>query len=276
MADLSPFSLEGRISVLIGGGGVIGSSLANGMADAGAGVIVCDLDEARAQQTADAIGRRAAAADARQIDALDRTSIQQVCDSIHAAYGQVDILVNLAGGNLPEASTSPEQTFFDIPLEAFERTVALNLFAGAILPAQVFGQSMVRNPNGGSIINIASMNALRPLTKIPAYSAAKSAVANFTQWLAVHFAQEYTPKLRVNAIAPGFLLTPQNHYLLVDPKSGDLTERARTIIGHTPMGRMGHANDLVGTVIWLASQASAFVTGIVVPVDGGFSAFGGV
>jgi NAD(P)-dependent dehydrogenase (short-subunit alcohol dehydrogenase family) len=154
--------------------------------------------------------------------------------------------------------------------------VDLNLFAGAILPAQVFAREMAAKPEGASIINITSMNAFRPLTRIVGYSAAKAAVSNFTQWLAVYLAQNFNPKLRVNAIAPGFYLTEQNRYLLTDPVSNELTERGKSIIAHTPMGRFGNPEDLAGTAVWLASDASAFVTGIVVPVDGGFSAFSGV
>ncbi|HPP67449.1 MAG TPA: SDR family oxidoreductase, partial [bacterium] len=166
-------------------------------------------------------------------------------------------------------------SFFDLPLEALEKVVVLNLFGGAILPAQVFGKEMVKNPEGGSIINISSMNAFRPLTRIPGYSAAKAAVSNFTQWLATHFAMEYNKLLRVNAIAPGFFLTQQNRYLLTD-ENNNLTLRGQTIIKHTPMGRFGNPEDLIGTCIWLASKASVFITGIVIPIDGGFNAYSGV
>ena len=184
--------------------------------------------------------------------------------------------MNLVGGNLPEASTTDGRTFFDLPLDAFEKAVAINLFGGAILPTQVFLERMVDNPDGGTVVNTASMNAIRPLTRIPGYSSAKAAVANFTQWLAVHVAQEYTPKVRVNAVAPGFFVTDQNRYLLYDRETGGLTDRGQTVVDHTPMRRMGNPEDVAGAVCWLASSASGFVTGIVVPVDGGFSAFSGV
>ncbi|MDA0748008.1 MAG: SDR family oxidoreductase [bacterium] len=272
----SPFSLQNLTAVLIGGGGAIGSALALGMAAAGANTVICDLSLEKAKDTASLVRKKGVQAEALEVNALDRASIESAAESVLRTYGQIDILVNLAGGNLAEASTSPDRSFFDLPLSALERTIALNLFAGAILPAQIFGKHMVKNSEGGSIINTASMNAIRPLTRIPAYSAAKAAVANFTQWLAVHLAQEYSPTLRVNAIAPGFFLTDQNRYLLLERDSGELTERGKTIIAHTPMGRIGEPEDLAGAAVWLASPASKFVTGIVLPIDGGFSAFSGV
>ncbi|HEC92772.1 MAG TPA: SDR family oxidoreductase, partial [Candidatus Atribacteria bacterium] len=186
-----------------------------------------------------------------------------------------DILLNAAGGNMKEATTSEELKFFDLPLSALEKVVGLNFFGGALLPSQVFGKIMVQNEEGCSIINISSMAAFRPLTKIVGYSAAKAAVSNFTQWLAVHFAQEYNKNVRVNAIAPGFFLTTQNRFLLTN-KDGSLTPRGKSIITHTPMGKFGDPKDLIGACIWLASDASKFVTGTIVPIDGGFSAFSGV
>ena len=189
-------------------------------------------------------------------------------------FEEIDILVNCAGGNREDATTSEKLSFFDLPLSALEKVINLNLFGGAILPSQVFGKNMIKNKSA-SIINISSMNALRPLTRIPGYSAAKAAVSNFTQWLAVHFAQEYNKNLRVNAIAPGFFLTAQNRFLLLD-KDENLTPRGKTIIAHTPMGEFGRPEDLIGVCIWLAADASRFVTGTVIPIDGGFSAFSGV
>ena len=177
---------------------------------------------------------------------------------------------------MKDATTSDTATFFDLSKDAIEKVVSLNLMGGAILPSQVFGREMVNNPEGGVIINISSMSAFSPLTRIPGYSAAKAAVSNFTQWLATDLAKAYGEKIRVNAIAPGFFLTDQNRFLLTNPESGELTARGNTIITHTPMGRFGQPEDLVGTLLWLASDASKFVTGIVVPVDGGFSAFSGV
>ena len=274
--DRHPFSLEGKHAVLIGGGGAIGSAVAIGMSEAGAVVAVCDLSLEKARSTHEHIRSDGGEGTTHEVDALSKTSLLAARNAILENHARVDILVNLAGGNLSEASTSQDQSFFDIPLAAMEKTVAINLFAGAFLPTQVFAEEMVQNESGGSIINTASMNALRPLTRIPAYSAAKAAVSNFTQWLAVHIAQEYTPKLRVNAIAPGFFLTDQNRYLLLDPSTNALTGRGETIVSHTPMGRLGDPKDLSGAAVWLASPASEFVTGVVLPIDGGFSAFSGV
>jgi NAD(P)-dependent dehydrogenase (short-subunit alcohol dehydrogenase family) len=189
-------------------------------------------------------------------------------------FGKVDILINGAGGNRPEATTSPENPFFDIPIRAINQVFDIN-FTGTILSCQVFGKYF-SDKKRGNIINIASMNAIRPLTRIPAYSAAKAAVGNFTQWLAVHMAQEYSPEIRVNAIAPGFFLTNQNQYLLKDKATDEWSPRALQILAHTPLGRFGKPEDLIGVLLWLASPTSGFVTGILVPIDGGFSAYSGV
>jgi NAD(P)-dependent dehydrogenase (short-subunit alcohol dehydrogenase family) len=205
---------------------------------------------------------------------LDKAHIEAVAGEVIAEFGQVDILINGAGGNKPQATTNQDLKFFDLPADAFRWVFDLNML-GTILPTQVFAKMMAEQ-GSGIILNISSMNAFRPLTRIPAYSAAKAGVSNFTQWLAVHMAQEYSPAIRVNAIAPGFFLTEQNRFLLTDKETGELTARGQTIIQHTPMGRFGTPDDLVGTVLWLVSPASAFVTGIVVPIDGGFSAFSGV
>jgi NAD(P)-dependent dehydrogenase (short-subunit alcohol dehydrogenase family) len=205
---------------------------------------------------------------------LDKGSLEAARDRIIAEFGGIDALINGAGGNKKQATTSPEMSFFDLPGEAVRFVFDLN-FLGTLLPSQVFGRLMAES-GGGVILNVSSMNAFRPLTKIAAYSAAKAAVSNFTQWLAVHLCQNYSAELRVNAIAPGFFLTEQNRFLLTDEKTGELTDRGKTIIDHTPMGRFGEPGDLTGTVIWLLSDAAKFVTGVVVPVDGGFSAFSGV
>jgi NAD(P)-dependent dehydrogenase (short-subunit alcohol dehydrogenase family) len=188
--------------------------------------------------------------------------------------GKLDCLINAAGGNKPAATTSAELKFFDLPADALRWVFELNVM-GTILPSQAFGKVMAEQ-GYGTILNISSMNAFRPLTRIPAYSAAKAAVSNFTQWLAVHMAQEYSPKIRVNAIAPGFFLTDQNRFLLTDKETGEWTARGKTILAHTPMARMGESRDLFGGVLWLLSPASEFVTGVVIPIDGGFSAFSGV
>ncbi len=276
MADFSQFSLERKTAVLIGGGGAIGIAVAKGLATVGAHVVVCDVTQEKADAGANSLRESGLDVSGQAVDALSKDSLIVCRDRVVGARGTVDVLVNLVGGNLPEASTTDGRTFFDLPIDAFEKAIAINLFGGAILPTQVFLEKMVNNPDGGAVINTASMNAIRPLTRIPGYSAAKAAVANFTQWLAVHVAQEYTPKVRVNAIAPGFFVTDQNRYLLYDKDNGGFTERGQTVVDHTPMGRMGDPDDVAGAVCWLASPAAAFVTGIVVPVDGGFSAFSGV
>jgi NAD(P)-dependent dehydrogenase (short-subunit alcohol dehydrogenase family) len=241
------------------------------LAEAGAKVAVLDLRPEPAEALAAELGNEAIGL---ACDVLDKQSLQNAAHKVLAAFGRVDILVNGAGGNQPEATTGPAQSFFDLPGEATQQVLDLNLM-GTWLPCQVFGKSMA-DQKRGVILNVSSMNALRPLTHIPAYSAAKAAVSNFTQWLAVHMAQEYSPRIRVNAIAPGFLLTEQNRFLLTDRDSGELSVRGQAIIAHTPMRRFGAPDDLLGTVLWLVSPASAFVTGIVVPVDGGFSAYSGV
>jgi NAD(P)-dependent dehydrogenase (short-subunit alcohol dehydrogenase family) len=245
--------------------------MSRALAEAGAKVAVLDLRQEPAEALAAELGNEAIGL---VCDVLDKQSLQAAAQKVLAAFGRVDILVNGAGGNQPGATTGPAQSFFDLPGEATQRVLDLNLM-GTWLPCQVFGKSMA-DQKRGVILNVSSMNSLRPLTHIPAYSAAKAAVSNFTQWLAVHMAQEYSPLIRVNAIAPGFLLTEQNRYLLTDPASGELSERGQAIIAHTPMRRFGAPDDLLGTVLWLVSPASAFVTGILVPVDGGFSAFSGV
>ena len=205
---------------------------------------------------------------------LDNGSCQAAAEKTEAELGHVEVLVNGAGGNKREATTSEELAFFDLPAEAVRFVFDLN-FLGTFLPTQVVGRGMAERDRG-TILNISSMNASRPLTRIPAYSAAKAAVSNFTQWLAVHMCQCYSKRIRVNAIAPGFFLTEQNRFLLTDRETGDLTPRGRTILEHTPMGRFGDPEDLVGAVVWLVSAEARFVTGVVVPIDGGFSAFSGV
>ena len=267
------FSLKGKVAVITGGAGVLGTEIAKGLGSAGASIAICDIAETGSIVT----GLKSAGADVRgyYLDVMDKNKIIDCKNEVIEDFGRIDILVNAAGGNLKEATTSGDLLFFDMELDAIQKVIGLNLFGGAILPAQVFGKSMAENLNGGTIINISSMNAFRPLTRIPGYSAAKAAVNNFTQWLAVHFAQEYNKKLRVNAIAPGFFLTRQNHYLLFD-KDENLNPRGEAIIAHTPMGEFGKPEDLIGACVWLASDASRFVSGIVIPIDGGFSAFSGV
>jgi len=270
----SLFNIRGKVAALTGGSGVLGSEIACALAEAGATVAIMDIKtelDAAVRQRLDTSGSPYALF---KCDVLDKDSIETALNGILKQFGKVDILINGAGGNHPKATTSAELPFFDIPAEAFDWVAKLNL-SGTVLPSQVFGRYFAQQ-KAGNILNISSMNAFRPLTRIPAYSAAKAAVSNFTQWLAVHMAQEYSTNIRVNAIAPGFFMTNQNRFLLTDEASGRLTARGESIIGHTPMGRFGNPEDLAGTILWLLSDASAFVTGIVVPVDGGFSAFSGV
>jgi len=270
---LEMFSLKGRTAVVTGGAGVLGLDMARGLGRAGAKVVICDLKNA--EEAAAKLAEEGLEARGYFINVLDQEEIKKCHRKVMADFGKTDILVNAAGGNMKEATTSKDLSFFDLPLDALQKVVALNLFGGALLPSQVFGKSLAENPAGGSIINISSMNAFRPLTRIPGYSAAKAAVSNFTQWLAAHLAMEYNRNLRVNAIAPGFFLTEQNRFLLTDEKGG-LTDRGETIVSHTPLGRFGEPSDLTGALLWLASDASKFVTGVVLPVDGGFNAFSGV
>jgi NAD(P)-dependent dehydrogenase (short-subunit alcohol dehydrogenase family) len=270
---LSMFSLEGKTAVITGGAGILGSVIAKGLGKAGAKIAICDI--INAEKIATELELEGITAKGYYLDVLDIEKIKVCKDEVIKDFGKIDILLNAAGGNMKAATTSEELKFFDLPLSALEKVIELNLFGGAILPSQVFGKDMIKNKEGGSIINISSMNAFRPLTRIPGYSAAKAAVINFTQWLAVHFAQEYNKNLRVNALAPGFFLTAQNRFLLTD-KEGNLTPRGKTIIAHTPMGKFGDPEDLIGACVWLASDASKFVTGVIVPIDGGFSAFSGV
>lgn len=268
------FGLEGKVVAVTGGGGVLCGAMSRALGRVGAQVAVLDLFPGAAQKVADDIVAGGGEALAVGCDVLDRDSVAAAAEEILKAFGRVDIVINGAGGNKKEATTSLELSFFDLPAEAIQWVFNLN-FVGTLLPSQIFGMLMA-DQGEGIILNIASMNALRPLTRIPAYSAAKAAVSNFTQWLAVHMAQEYSPDIRVNAMAPGFFLTEQNRFLLTDESTGELTARGQTIIDHTPMGRFGAPEELVGTMLWLLSPASAFVTGTVIPIDGGFSAFGGV
>ena len=281
------FNLRNKVAVITGGGGVLCGEMARALSKHEVKVAILDLREDVALKLADEITKRGGEAVGLACNVLDKESIKKASVRILELFGRLDILINGAGGNSPKATTAKEtlepedlkkidmpesKSFFDMDQEAVKFVFNLN-FLGTLLPTQVFAKIMATQGNGGNIVNISSMNAFRPLTKIPAYSAAKAAVSNFTQWLATHLSPV---NIRVNAIAPGFFLTDQNRFLLVDEKTGKLTPRGETIIGHTPMRRFGDPEDLIGTLIWLISPASEFVTGIVVPVDGGFSAFSGV
>jgi NAD(P)-dependent dehydrogenase (short-subunit alcohol dehydrogenase family) len=275
LSDLTHlYDFSGKTVVVTGGTGVLGGEIACALVGCGANVAILDRNLDPVQHIMDLMEPRANQAVAVRADVLDLESLRSAAETVAKKFGAVDCLVNAAGGNKPQATTSPDLSFFDLPTDAFRWVFDLNL-VGTILPSQVFGKLMVERGEG-VILNISSMNALRPLTRIPAYSAAKAGVSNFTQWLAVHMAQEYSPRIRVNAVAPGFFLTRQNQFLLTEEKTGELTQRGKSIIDHTPMKRFGTPEDLFGAVLWLLSPASAFVTGVILPVDGGFSVYSGV
>jgi NAD(P)-dependent dehydrogenase (short-subunit alcohol dehydrogenase family) len=267
------FDIRDCVAVVTGGSGHLGRAMASALARAGARVALLARRAEAVEAAAAAIRDAGGVAVGVACDVLDRAALEQAHERILGAFGPVDILVNAAGGNAPAATTSPEQPFFALDAAAVNEMFALNV-TGSLLACQVFGRDMAERGEG-RIVNIASMSGLRPLTRVVAYSAAKAAFINFTQWLAVHMAQEYSPHIRVNAIAPGFFHTEQNRYLLLD-MDGGLTARGQAIISHTPARRLGLPEDLAGTLLWLASPASAFVTGVVIPVDGGFSCFSGV
>lgn len=275
---------SGKVAVITGGGGVLCSTMAEALAQQGAKIAVLDLKVENAETVASAIRAQGGTAIGLGCNVLDLESLKAAHQQVLSQLGPCDILINGAGGNHPKGTTSNThllqdelsstaeglKTFFDLDPEGIKFVFDLN-FIGTLLPTQVFARDMVGR-EGSSIINISSMNAFRPLTKIPAYSGAKAAISNFTQWLAVHFSKV---GVRVNALAPGFFLTEQNRTLLTN-QDGTLTDRGNTIISHTPMGRFGTPDDLTGTLLWLCGDGSKFVTGVVIPIDGGFSAFSGV
>jgi NAD(P)-dependent dehydrogenase (short-subunit alcohol dehydrogenase family) len=271
---LKTYDFSDQIAVVTGGAGVLCAEMCRSVASAGAKIAILDINPEAAESIAIDINSKGGEAIILMCDVLDKVSIELAARQILESFGRVDMLINGAGGNNPQATTKGDLSFFDLPEDAIRWVMDLNLM-GTILSCQVFGKLMAQQKKG-VILNISSMNAFRPLSRIPAYSAAKAGVSNFTQWLAVHMAREYAPEIRVNAIAPGFFITDQNRYLLTDKDTGNLTPRGRSILDHTPMGRFGTPDDLVGTVLWLLSQASDFITGIVVPIDGGFSAYSGV
>ena len=283
MSKTSFDELVGKVVVLTGGGGVIGASIAEILVKNGAKVAILDIKKEFADKVADSLnekyGKNAAGFEA---NVLQKESLLKSKEAVHAEFGRIDILINGAGGNSPLATTkqefvSPdnldhlEETFFGLSEDGFKRVFDLN-FLGTVLPTMVFAEEMVKR-GGGVILNISSMNAFRPLTKIPAYSAAKASINNFTEWLAVHFAKT---NVRVNGIAPGFFVTNQNRFLMFDEKTGELSARGQKIINGTPMNRFGDIEDLQGTILYLLSDLSKFVTGVTIPVDGGFNAYSGV
>jgi NAD(P)-dependent dehydrogenase (short-subunit alcohol dehydrogenase family) len=280
---MNELNLRDKVAVITGGAGIICSAMARSLAAQGVKTVILDLNKDAAVSVAKHIEKDFKTLSIGVLaNVLDKESIECATNIIHERLGNIDILINGAGGNSPAATTrvekmdgseneNPEETFFGLRIEGFEKVFDLN-FKGTLIPSMVFAADMVRNKSG-VIINISSMNSFRPLTKIPAYSSAKAAVNNFTQWLAVHLAKT---GVRVNAIAPGFLLTDQNRFLLIDENTGELTSRGKKIINGTPMERFCLSEELTGTLIYLASDLSKFVTGVVIPVDGGFNAYSGV
>jgi len=278
---MNELNLKNKVAVVTGGAGIICSEMAKSLAAQGVKTVILDLNKDAAEKVAQEIEKNLKTKSiGLSANVLDKASLEAARKEIHDKIGEIDILVNGAGGNSPAATTKvekmdgtekPEDTFFGLQIEGFDKVFDLN-FKGTLLPSMVFGADMVKKKSG-VIINISSMNSYRPLTKIPAYSAAKSAVNNFTQWLAVHFAKA---GIRVNAIAPGFLLTNQNRFLLIDEKTGELSARGRKIINGTPMEQYCVPEELTGTLLYLASDLSSAVTGVIIPVDKGFSAYSGV
>jgi NAD(P)-dependent dehydrogenase (short-subunit alcohol dehydrogenase family) len=267
--------LSGQVAAITGGAGELCGEMAEALIECGAAVVILDIDLEKAKARAQAMAKAGGIAVAVKADVTRRKSLEQARGRVEKRFNRLDILINGAGGNASDATTSEGLSFFDLDEGAIRRVFELNCL-GTIFSSQVFGRMILETAGAGSIINISSMNAFRPLTRIPAYSSAKAAVSNFTQWLAVHMAQNYTPRIRVNAIAPGFFLTEQNRFLLRDQGTGKLSKRGRAILAHTPVREFGRASDLISTLLWLISPESRLVTGVVAPVDGGFSAFSGV
>ena len=267
------FSLEGRVAVVTGGTGVLGGAMARGLARAGAKVGVLGRHKEKAEAAVKAIEAERGTALALTADVLDRGELEAAREAVVERWGRLDVLVNAAGGNMPQATLEPGQSFFDLPVEGMDWVIALNL-QGTLLSSQVFAETMAR-AGRGCIVNISSMAAQRAMTRVVGYGVAKAAVENATRWLAAELARSFGEGMRVNAIAPGFFVGEQNRALLLN-EDGSLTARGQTIIDHTPAGRFGEPDDLIGALIWLCSPGSSFVNGIVVPVDGGFGAFSGV
>ena len=267
------FDISGQVAVITGAGGIICGVMAREMAKKGAKVALLDLFVENAQKIADEINTAGGDAIAVKANVLDRASLEVARDAVVAKYGHIDILINGAGGNKKQATVSPELDFFHLDVDAFKWVFDLNV-TGAVLTTMVFGELLAKQ-GSGNVINIASMATYHPLTNTVAYCGAKAAVANFTEWMATHFNQNYSKNIRVNAIAPGFLLTTQNRFLM-QKEDGTPTDRGQRVLNKTPMGRYGDPEEMAGPVIWLCSEAASFVNGAVIPVDGGFSAFWGI
>lgn len=283
MKPMSFEDLNGKVCVITGGAGVLGTAMVRAMASVGMKIAIADINK----EVADKVAEEIAVESGAQVigvaaNVLDKESLEQAKAEINRQLGEIDILVNGAGGNSPQATTKVEQmqegdlnnladTFYGLQMEGFDKVFALN-FKGTVLPTMVFTQDMLKNKKG-VVLNVSSMNSYKPLTKIPAYSAAKASINNFTEWLSVHLAKV---GIRVNAIAPGFFITHQNRFLVMDEKTGNFSPRGQKIVDNTPMGKFGEPEDLQGAMLFLLSDISNFITGIVIPVDGGYSAYGGV
>lgn len=272
MRDIN-FDISGQVAVITGAGGIICGVMAREMAKKGAKVALLDLFVESAQKIADEINAAGGDAIAVKANVLDRASLEEARDAVVAKYGHIDILINGAGGNKKQATVSSELDFFRLDVDAFKWVFDLNV-TGAVLTTMVFGELLAKQ-GSGNVINIASMATYHPLTNTVAYCGAKAAVANFTEWMATHFNQNYSKNIRVNAIAPGFLLTTQNRFLM-QKEDGSPTDRGQRVLNKTPMGRYGDPEEMAGPVIWLCSEAASFVNGAVIPVDGGFSSFWGI
>jgi NAD(P)-dependent dehydrogenase (short-subunit alcohol dehydrogenase family) len=273
MTQGNVFDLRGRVAVVTGGSGTLGSAMARGLASAGVRVAILGRRLDRARDAAERLASAGGEVMAVAADVLDPAALIRARETVVERWRGIDILLNAAGGNLPQATLANGGSVFDLPVDAWRAAVDLNLL-GTLLPIQAFGPTMAA-AGRGSVVNISSMASQRVLTRVPAYSAAKAAVENLTRWLAVELARKHGDGLRVNAVAPGFFLADQNRRLLTN-EDGSLTARGRRIIDHTPAGRFGEPDDLIGTVLWLCGPASRFVNGAVIPVDGGFSVFSGV
>jgi NAD(P)-dependent dehydrogenase (short-subunit alcohol dehydrogenase family) len=269
----SLFDITGKTIVITGATGVLGGAMAEGVALAGANVVILGRRKEAGIELVNKIQRAKGSAVFVQADVLDEQQLIDAKNTILKSFGKIDVLVNAAGGNLPGAVIAPQQTFFDLDMDQFEKVVSLNL-TGTVLPTKILCEEMIRGGKG-SIINIASVTSFRPITRVVGYSAAKSALKNFTEWLAIEVAKKFGEGIRVNGIAPGFFITEQNRSLLTNP-DGTFTPRGQDAIRSTPFGRFGQPDELVGTLIWLCSDASRFVTGVTVSVDGGFNAYCGV
>jgi len=268
------FNIKGKVAVITGGAGVLCSEMAKAIGECGGKVVILDISEENMKFLSEDLNKKEIEHLTIKTNVLDKKSLEAAAKKTLNTFGEIDILINGAGGNKAEATTGPDLSFFDLPEEAVKWVFNFN-FLGTFLTSQVFGKH-ITNKGEGVIINISSMAALSALTKVPVYSAAKAAVSNFTKWLAVHMSKNYSDKIRVNAIAPGFLLTEQNRYLLMNKDNKTFTERGKTVIDQTPMKRFGEPSDLISTVLWLISPGAVFVHGTVIAIDGGFSAFSGV